>query len=176
MISDSRFLYAFIGSHGITDMSLPYDLWVPTYLMSGFYAFLLPYRIMLSVTYGLSAIHFSFDSFSWIPLWARFLGYLSSLGILLVFRDKRWSQNTIMGYLGYVHTPIHLLRHLNHRNDMLVMLVFVCIAVNSHIQEYFHKIVHTDEILRDTFRNRALLSVLNSHILVSAMTSLTLYE
>ena len=167
----TRCLYAFIGSHGITDMSLPYDLWVPTYLISWIYSCLFPYRLLLGINYCLSAYHFSYDLFGFIPFWYRFLGYLSCLAILLYFRHTSWSQNTIVGYLAFIHTPLHLLQNLTHHNDTLVMLTFAFMSTNTEIQEYFHKIIRNDEIFRDTRLNRSLLSVLHAHIIVSAMNT-----
>ena len=167
-----RALYSLIGCHGITDMSLPYELWGPIYIVSCIYSQIIPYRVLLWITYSLSAFHFAHDIFHFVPFYLRYMGYMIGLGMLLYFRKHRWSQYTILAYLGCIHTPLHLIRYMNHQNNVVVAFTGAFIYANQWIQRYMNAIVTKGEIETTSRKNRLLISVLNAHILVNSMDSM----
>ena len=162
-------VYALIGAHGITDMSYPFDVWGPIYAMMAAYFQILPYRLLLFASYGLSAYHFSCDGALFTSSPYLFYGYLGALAVLLRFRRARWSQNLIVSYLGLVHSPLHLARHMTEGNGRLVVGTFLFLSVNPWIQTYIQRIVRDNELSRDTYVNRCLLSIVDSHILTMAL-------
>ena len=159
-----RLLYAFIGCHGLTDMYLSHDLWIPVYLMSVLYSHVLPYKLLVGVSYLLSVLHFSQDIFLFVPFHIRYLCYGSVLSYLILCRKRRWAQNAIIGYMGLIHTPIHCIRHVNSLNELPVKVVGGFIFTNPYLQTYINDIMRHGEIEHATRRNRCLLSVINAHI------------
>jgi len=167
-----RLLYAFIGCHGLTDMYLSHDLWIPVYLMSVLYSHVLPYKLLLGVSYLLSVLHFSQDIFLFVPFHIRCLCYGSVLSYLVLCRKRRWAQNAILGYMGLIHTPIHCIRHVNSLNDLSVKLLGGFIFTNSYLQTYINDIARKGEIEHATRRNRCLLSVINAHVVTMILHSM----
>lgn len=162
-------VYALIGSHGLTDLYLPYDLWGPVYLISLIYSNLLPYKIVLGGSYLLSVLHFSQDISYMAPFFIRCLGYGTILAGLLRHRTQKWSQRAILGYLCLIHTPIHYMRYVTSLSEVSVMFIGGCICMTRFIRTYLTQIIQHGEIERATLRNRWLLSILNGHIITIAL-------
>ena len=167
-----RLLYAFIGCHGLTDMFLPPDLWIPVYLTSFLYSHVLPYKILLGISYLLSVLHFSQDIFLFVPFHIRYLCYGAVLSYLVLFRKRRWAQHAILGYMGLIHTPIHCMRHVNSLNELPVKLLGGFIFTNQYLQTYINDIVRKGEIENSNRRNRCLLSVINANIVTMILLSM----
>jgi len=150
-------------------MSQPFDVWGPIYAMVASYFQILPYRLILLMSYGLSAYHFSFDGALFISFPYLFQGYLTVLALLIIFRHTRLSQNIIIAYLGIIHSPLHLVKHMTDSNRILVLGTYVFLSIHPWIQRYIHSVVRDNELSRDTVLNRCMLSIVDSHILTMAL-------
>jgi len=158
----TRLIFAWVGCHGITDISVHHDIWITMYSLSCIFGMALPYKYVLGLSYILSGIHFSYDMF---PYSYVSLGFLGVLGILITFRKRRWSPMILLGYLSLFHTPRHLTYNLTISNVPYVGGVFWILFISNHIQRHLYRIVYHDELLQPSLKNRALVTIINGHIL-----------
>ena len=174
-----RVIYSLIACHGITDVCERPEHWIPAYAICASYAHALGYEVYLKLTIILTALHFSQDICDTLDLHAfnaylaslcilswTFNAYLATLCLLLWFREWWISQQIIVAYLGFIHTPLHLYRKTTYLNDTLVLCTWGIIYTQDWIIAYIDDIVRNKAIETDTLMNRALLSVLNAHMIV----------
>lgn len=160
-----RLIYSLIACHGITDICERPEYWVPVYAICACYKDMLHYEVYLKLTILLSALHFSQDSSeTWIL--TIFNGYLGSLCLLVWFREWRISQQILVAYVGFIHTPLHLYRKTTYLNDTLVICTWAMIYSQDWVIIYIDNIIRNKAIEKDTPMNRCLLSVLNAHMIV----------
>ena len=160
----TRFIFAWIGCHGITDISVSYDIWIIMYSISCIFGMALPYKYVLGLSYILSGIHFSYDIVPYVSIGA-IGGAIGVLGILIMFRKRRWSPMILLGYLSLIHTPRHLTYNLTILNVPYVAGVFWILFLSNHIQRHIYRIVYHDELLQPSMKNRMLVTIINGHIL-----------
>lgn len=160
-----RLLYSLIACHGITDICEKPEIWIPIYVICASYAPLFNYEVYLKFTIVMTALHFSQDLYDTLILHI-FNIYLATLCFLLWFREWWISQQIIVGYLGLIHTPLHLYHKATCLNDTLIVCTWAMIYSQDWIIAYIASIIHDKAIETDTRLNRILLSVLNSHMIV----------
>ena len=160
-----RLVYSLIACHGITDVCERPENWIPAYAICASYAHALGYEVYLKLTLIMTALHFSQDICDTMDIQA-FNAYLATLCLLLWFREWWISQQIIVAYLGFIHTPLHLYRKTTYLNDTLVLCTWGIIYSQDWIIAYIDDIVRNKAIETDTLMNRALLSVLNAHMIV----------
>ena len=165
-----RFLYAFIGSHGITDLSLPTDIWVPIYSLSCLYGAFIPYKLLVGISYLFSWIHFTMDiGVSWVTS----LGYAACLSGLIYCRKRTWSPKILLGYMSVIHTPLHLYRHLSFHNVGYVIALTCFLSYYKPYHRCVSRIIYQDGLLQNTYLHRALLIIINGHIMTHVLLAFT---
>ena len=163
-------LYAYLGCHGLTDISLSTEIWIPMYSLACVYGFLLPYRVLVGCSYILSCVHFATDvGLSW-----RILGiYCGCLSWLIYFRKRKWSPTILLGYMSIIHTPLHFSRHLSYENLIYVAGAGCFLTLCKPYQRYVSRILYHDQIIHESFVTRSLLSIINGHILTHWLLTFT---
>ena len=89
MLDAKRLIYTWISFHGITDLLLPIQYWLPYYMISPLYIYF-PMDILNIITIITSAYHFSFDL-----LFINYNTILLGLFILISLGEYKWAQNII---------------------------------------------------------------------------------
>ena len=96
-----KYIYTWISFHGITDILLPLNIWVPVYSLS-LMSNALPMDCLNMITFILSGIHFYYD------MYLNPIYIYSILTALLYFGRSKYSQLIILSYMSLIHVPIHL--------------------------------------------------------------------
>lgn len=164
-----RILYSLIACHGITDLCEDPFLWVPLYLIWFSYGHYVSYEVLINFTILMTPAHFSLDVHKSGEPYELCLYnvYLFSLALLLYYRESTISQNIVIAYLGFIHTPLHLYTKFTLINTLLTSLAFGCIHTQAWVKEYFQKILREPAFIQtETQIHRLLLSVMNAHMMV----------
>ena len=160
-----KIVYTWIAFHGITDILLPINIWLPIYSISILSLFI-PINILNVITIFTSALHFSHDIY--------FINYndmLSVLLILLYYGEHKISQNIIILYMSLIHTPLHLY-NINH-NYITISLLFSTYIVFYNVdilQKILKKIIKSGGRLPNNYIHKLLLGVINAHILTISVS------
>ena len=153
----------FIATHGITDLFLPIDLWLPIYIFS-LLLICFPMYLLNSITILLSIIHFYQDNvFSYNQL-------IFGLCILLYYGTSYLSQITILLYMCMIHIP-------NHYNNFTFtyhqyIFLFITYFVIYHLQ-FIHKTLHiiikSGGLLPNNSIHKILLVIINAHVITNTI-------
>ena len=155
-----KIMLSWIAFHGITDIFC--DNFIIFYILVPL-SIKIPMDILNTMTLILSVLHFSNDNI--IPLEA----ILYMLPILLYFGEYRISQYTMLGYLSFIHVPIHFsYTLLNYRNIIILMLFYMCIYNFKPLLNLLDEIITSGGRLPNNDRHKLLLGILNAHILTNS--------
>ena len=157
-------VYAWIGCHGISDVSFPVHLWCPLYAASCAFAGLMPYAGTQVAVLSLTALHFSHDATAELVDAPVLLVYTTVLGTLLLRRRERLAQRAIVGYLACVHTPLHMWSHATRDTSAHMAMLFAVLLSSRLYQNTMRGVVERGAINRDCWLNRGLLGVTGGHL------------
>ena len=156
-------LLSWIATHGITDIFLSPQLWIPIYSLS-LLSLLIPMKLLNISTYILSCIHFSYDNSiptEYIP-WILF--------ILLYNGTHPLSHYTILTYMSFIHVPIHYLQFsLTMFQSIFVIGFFICISNIYYLQHTLYIILISGGRYPNTYTHKLLLGIINSHIITNLL-------
>jgi hypothetical protein len=156
-------ILTFIVTHGITDLFLPIDLWLPIYI-SSLLLICFPIYLLNIITIPLSLIHFYHDNvFSHNQL-------IFGLSILLYYGTNVISQLIILLYMCMIHIPNHY-NHFTFTYDQYVIL-FVTYFIIYHLH-FIHKtlyiIIKSGGLLPNNLIHKLLLVIINAHVITNTI-------
>lgn len=124
-----------------------------------------PYVYLQYAIVALSVLHFSHDATNLVIDVPVIAAYGAALGSLLRYRQNRIAQWCIVGYLGLVHTPMHVNAHAS-LYPCACMTVMFAFMVNSDLyQACMRDIVERSAAAHDTMKNRAVLGIVGGHLI-----------
>lgn len=156
-------IISWISVHGITDIFLPYQLWMPIYSLS-LLSLLIPMNILNTITFILSCIHFSYDNI--IP--TEYIPWI--LGILLYNGTHPISIYSILSYMSLIHVPIHYSQlSLSILQCMFIFISFLWISQWYYLQHTLSIIISSGGRYPNTYTHKLLLGIINSHIITNLL-------
>ena len=160
-----KICYMWIITHGITDIFYPTHLWLYIYSVNMGISLLLPKQLLFLKTFLLSGLHFSKD-FE-ISLYKIYF----TLGLGIYFGDISWIQNSLLGYMSFIHVPIHYYKVGIINKWILYQLFCLLFSIgvykNNYLLNKIDNIIKNKGNIEDTYINRCLYSVINSHIILN---------
>ena len=136
-----KIIYTWISSHGISDIFLPIDIWLPIYSLS-ILSLLIPIHYLNILTFVLSGIHFSYDIT--VDLEDIYL----FLFILIRYGQYRINQYFILSYMSLIHVPHHLMNISLNYSIFLTMTMTSIIFYNCDLlQNLINQIIHSHYLL-----------------------------
>lgn len=159
-----KLLLTLIISHGITDIFLPFEIWIPIYICSLFMLFL-KLKYINIITLILSSVHFNND-IEFMKIYYIFL----ILVILIYYGNYKLSQNIIIFYMALIHTPIHL---YNNIDTILKLSIYIIFSLSIYYFNYIHNLTNTiiNSISNkpNNIEHKLILSIINAHIIVNGI-------
>ena len=157
-----RYIYTWIAFHGITDILLPLEIWLPFYIISPITLFI-PFDILNFITILLSTLHFSYDLY-----FINYFDMLLLLLILLYFGEYKFSQYIIISYMSLIHIPLHLYKiNYDYFNILLLLLTYFIFYNLDLLMNNIKIILESGGRLPNNNYHKLLLGVINSHILTN---------
>lgn len=155
-----KIMLSWIAFHGITDIFS--ENFMIFYILTPL-SVKLPMDILNTITLILSILHFSEDNI--VPLEV----ILYMLPILLYFGEYRISQYIMLGYLSFIHIPIHFsYTLLNYRNIIILMLFYMFVYNFSPLLILLDEIITSGGRLPNNNRHKLLLGIVNAHVLTNS--------
>jgi hypothetical protein len=153
-------ILSLIAFHGITDIYKRSPYIIPLYMTTTITSIFIPMNILNTITIILTSLHFSDD------------GYLNEsqmflcLLFLLYYGEQKWSQNIILGYMGFIHTPLHF-HDLYLTNEQYYFCLFVLVFIYhwERLLTILKQIVVSGGRQPNTLSHKVLLGIINAHIL-----------
>lgn len=164
-IATDDVVYAWIGCHGMSDILLPADVWLPCYTASCVFAGIAPYAGAQTAVVAMTCLHFSHDATRQLLDAPVLLAYSMALGWLLSRRRERFAQHGILSYMACVHTPVHMWFHATSSSWSPMAVLFVLLLCSDLYQSTLRDIVERGAIEQDCWLNRGVLGVLGGHLL-----------
>jgi hypothetical protein len=162
MVNEKKLIYSWISFHGISDILLPPERWIPIYSVIPFVIYI-PINILNFITIFTSALHFSQDLY-----FMNYFNILLSLFILLYFGEYKWSQYFLIAYMSIIHVPLHLY-NINYDYDMIYLLIltYTLFYNLTFIQDYLNMIIESGGRRPNNIYHKLLLGVINAHIILN---------
>lgn len=153
-------MLSLIAFHGITDLYKRNLYIIPMYSLVTTTSIFIPMNLLNAITIVNSSYHFSHD------------GYLNKkqmlicLFYLLYYGEYRWSQNIMLGYMGFIHTPIHFSHlYLSDNEIAFTLCTLICIYYWDGLLKLLKQIIYSGGRQPNTLYHKLLLGIINSHIL-----------
>ncbi len=156
----NKSIYTWIAFHGITDILLPLNIWLPFYIISPITLYI-PFDILNFITILLSTLHFSYDLY-----FINYFDILLVLLILLYFGEYRFSQYIIISYMSLIHVPLHLNKiNYNYFNITLLLFTYLIFYNLDLLMNNIKIILESGGRLPNNNYHKLLLGIINAHIL-----------
>ena len=167
-------LLSFISSHGINDLIYPLYTWLPIYSITIISSVLSPLFILNSFLIIGTIEHFSHD------MNLSFYHILFISLPLLKYRENRYTQNFIIFYLGFIHTPLAY-RKLYHKlsliNYILNFITYYIVFNNERLINNIKSMIYQPgKKNKDIYLQKLLLGIINSHIILHFIVSSDYYN
>ena len=153
-------ILSLIAFHGITDLYKRSLYIIPLYMTTTISSIFIPINLLNTITIILSSLHFSDD------------GYLNEsqmflcLLFLLYYGEQSWSQNIMLGYMGFIHTPHHFYNlYLTDEQYYVCFIALACIYHWEGLLTMLQKIVISGGRQPNTISHKVILGIINGHIL-----------
>ncbi len=158
-----RHIYTWISFHGITDLLLPIQHWLPVYNIS-LLSLVIPMNILNCITFILSGIHFSYD------ITLNYESIFTMLLLLVYFGKYTMNQYIILSYMSLIHVPNHLMNLSYDASTFFLLAISYILFYNCEpLMNIFEEIVTSGGRSPNNYLHKLLLGFINSHIVTNLL-------